>query len=415
MPAPHLATDKRSVDHNGHMRVPGCRISKATVNTYYGREIPGFEALGLDATRVYLMYRDPNELRLAASTFDAVPLLDVHVPVTADSHEFESTVGVISNTRFDYPYLIGDVTVWTQDAINLITTEEQRELSSAYLYTPEMKPGLSPEGLRYDGVMRNLRGNHVALVAEGRAGPDVMVADGKPHTMKFPNFFSKLAALFPTPPDAAGLVALDGALAAELEAMDAGLSDEERKAACDALAKELSKDAESLSDEEKTEAFRRAAADKRAKDAAGPGVAAAPNAPVGGAPKPSMDEAAVEARVATAVAAAREGYVLATDTVLKPDAERLATDAAAIVHALYAAREAVAERTGLVNIAEYKTAEAVYRYALDKLSVSHKDTPAVALAELYTASTRTAAVVTIDAAPFNTAEMFGGLKLISRG
>src|SRR6202012_2673760 len=32
---------------------------------------------------------------------------------------------------------------------------------------------------RYDGVMRDIVGNHVALVEEGRAGPDVMVGDSK--------------------------------------------------------------------------------------------------------------------------------------------------------------------------------------------------------------------------------------------
>jgi hypothetical protein len=33
------------------------------------------------------------------------------------------------------------------------------------------------EGKSYDGVMRNIKGNHVALVHEGRAGHDVKVAD----------------------------------------------------------------------------------------------------------------------------------------------------------------------------------------------------------------------------------------------
>src|SRR5262249_21805840 len=31
--------------------------------------------------------------------------------------------------------------------------------------------------IAYDGVMRNLRGNHVALVEDGRAGDDVVVGD----------------------------------------------------------------------------------------------------------------------------------------------------------------------------------------------------------------------------------------------
>ena len=39
-----------------------------------------------------------------------------------------------------------------------------------------MTPGVY-EGERYDGVMTEITGNHVALVSDGRAGPDVVVAD----------------------------------------------------------------------------------------------------------------------------------------------------------------------------------------------------------------------------------------------
>ena len=42
-----------------------------------------------------------------------------------------------------------------------------------------MTPG-TYEGEHFDGVMRNLRFNHVALVREGRAGPDVVVQDENP-------------------------------------------------------------------------------------------------------------------------------------------------------------------------------------------------------------------------------------------
>jgi hypothetical protein len=42
-----------------------------------------------------------------------------------------------------------------------------------------MTPGVSPQGEKYDGVMRDIVGNHVALVKEGRAGADVVVGDSK--------------------------------------------------------------------------------------------------------------------------------------------------------------------------------------------------------------------------------------------
>ena len=40
-----------------------------------------------------------------------------------------------------------------------------------------MTSGTTNEGVHYDGVMRSIRGNHVALVEAGRAGADVIVGD----------------------------------------------------------------------------------------------------------------------------------------------------------------------------------------------------------------------------------------------
>jgi hypothetical protein len=41
-----------------------------------------------------------------------------------------------------------------------------------------MTPG-TIDGQSYDGVMRDIVANHVAIVVEGRAGPDVVVGDSK--------------------------------------------------------------------------------------------------------------------------------------------------------------------------------------------------------------------------------------------
>ena len=58
-----------------------------------------------------------------------------------------------------------------------------KDLSAAYFFDADMTPG-EYEGERYDGVMRNLRANHVALVEEGRAGPDVVVGDSNPKELR---------------------------------------------------------------------------------------------------------------------------------------------------------------------------------------------------------------------------------------
>jgi hypothetical protein len=412
-PAPVIAMDRRSVDQDGRLRVPGCRISKANVCPYYGREIPNAAALGLDPNRVYMLYRDPEELRKAAKSFEQIPLLMVHIPVTADAPSNDVVCGTVSNIRFEYPYLVGDVIVWRQDAIDKVLTEQTKELSSAYRYDAILQAGTSPEGLRYDIKMASLLGNHLALVKTGRAGPDVVVADSLPqgfNIMRFPKFLAALLAAVARPDDATLVVAADAALNEELDAMDE-LTDEEKKTACDAMAVEKGCAADALTDDDKTEAYKRAAADKRAKDGAAAGT-----------PKPpGMDEAAVAAAVATAVDAAtikaREGYVLATDAASVTAAQLAASKAEGIAEAkaLFEARALVAPKVG--DVANVETAEGVFRFALDHLKVDHKDIPASALATFYkgVTSAAPAAAVALDARPSaDVFELFPAARHISR-
>src|ERR1039458_1120125 len=59
----------RHYEENGQLRIERTPISKATVNPYYGREIPKAEELGLTPDRVYYLLRDPGELAKAAPSF----------------------------------------------------------------------------------------------------------------------------------------------------------------------------------------------------------------------------------------------------------------------------------------------------------------------------------------------------------
>lgn len=167
----------RSYDQDGHLRVEMANISKANICPYYGREIPGCDELGLDPNKFYRLYRDPEELAKAAPSFAGKPLLLIHTPVNADNHPRQVTVGSVGDdVRFEAPYLRSPLSVWDGEAIELIETDRQKELSSSYRYRADMTPG-DVNGEAYDGVMRDIVANHVALVREGRAGPDVVVGD----------------------------------------------------------------------------------------------------------------------------------------------------------------------------------------------------------------------------------------------
>lgn len=170
-------TSMRSKDANGHLTVERTVISKAAVNPYYGREIPDSERLGLEPERIYYMLRDPVELERAANTFSKKQLLIKHIPVDSDEPQKQSTIGTIgSNITFEDGRLFADLCVWDGYAIGLIEAEKMKELSAGYGYTADMTSG-EFEGQYYDGVMRNIIGNHVALVERGRIGRDAIISD----------------------------------------------------------------------------------------------------------------------------------------------------------------------------------------------------------------------------------------------
>jgi uncharacterized protein len=278
-----MALDRslRSVDADGHMRVEESRISKANICPYLGREIPDWQRLGLNPDRTYRLFRDPKELEKGASTFDGKPLLVRHVPIDADLPRKELWVGTVGRTTWEEPYLITrPLMVLTNEAIDLIEKGDrgepdgQRELSAAYRYDAVMEPG-TWGGQSYDGRMVNIRGNHVAIVSEGRVGPDVHVADEQPP--EFRRMRTAAAAVaealkpfLGTNPNAKRIaIALDAMLGETPAESVISLDAEEMKACEDeALAekrKEQGEDAE-LDDEEREKAYERARDKKRAKD-----------------------------------------------------------------------------------------------------------------------------------------------------
>lgn len=353
MPITKLAFDRsvRSFDADGRMHVERTHISKAMVCPYLGSEIPDPEAkLRLDSSKVYMLLRDPQELEKGAPTFARIPVLIQHEPVNADEPRRDLTVGTTgSDPVFVAPYLDVSLAIWDAIGIAGVETKQQTELSSAYRYTADMTPGVY-EGVAYDGVMRNIVGNHVALVDVGRAGPDVVVADRNPFKKETPEMKTKqrlIAAKADARKALSGLIAQDADLSLldklmARVAMDADTDEEaEKKVAED---EDDDEDKEGDDDETKAEkAKRRAAKAKPAEDADDAPGNKAKDTPA----KPEVTKGAMDAAIAAAVSAAT--------VKVKSDME-----------ALHTARKEVAPLVGEVAL---DSAEAVYKFALDQAGV----------------------------------------------
>jgi uncharacterized protein len=187
-----LAMDSaRELDKFGKMYVRDNRISKACISDYYGKEIPGYRELKLDPDKLYRLFRDPVEIEKAVNSFKGIPVLLGHPNDDNTSPLADLAVGsVMDDVRFEFPYLVASIAVWDQGAQAGIETGIQKELSPSYSYTPDVTPGVF-EGEPYDIVMRDLHAYHLAIVPDGRTGPDVLVNDAKPEELKMDKQESK--------------------------------------------------------------------------------------------------------------------------------------------------------------------------------------------------------------------------------
>ena len=347
-----LALDRatvRTIDKDGRLHVEITPISKANVCPYYGREIPGAEALGLEPDRIYQLLRDPGELAKAAPTFNNLPLLNKHVRTSADDPQKDAIVGSTgTDASYDAPYLKNSLVVWDASAIAGVRTGEQRELSASYHYVADMTPGIY-EGGPYDGRMTEIVGNHVALVPVGRAGADVLVSDQLPedmNPMKQKHRAAVRAALVAT---VAPMLAQDSAIAdlrklANAAKSVAGLAQDaaakfpEAKLDAEHLAKVLK-----LAQDESEEEAEKKAEDEDEEDEKDE--------------KKAEDEEEEE----------EEDGKQAMDAALVRKEAR-----AEVRREFQAIREAEALVRPLVGeIAAMDSAEAIHRYALDKLAIDH--------------------------------------------
>jgi hypothetical protein len=335
-----LAFDRatvRSFDKDGRLHIEVTPISKANICPYYGREIPNSKSLGLQPDKVYYLLRDPKELAKAASTFNNIPLLNEHIPVTAADPQKMAVIGSTgTDAEFDGTYLKNSLVVWDADSIAGIETDEKKELSSAYRYVADMTPGVH-EGQPYDGVMRDIVGNHVALVIEGRAGSDVVVGDSLSLELKEMAKAKQLAAaLKPFLAQDADLEEVEKAVKKNLE-----LEEEEKEERDDKKDKAMDEDKdESKKEDKKAEDEESDKKDKKAEDE-------------------DDDEDDDEDKEDKA----------AMDAALIRKAEE---NVMGRIRQANEARECVRALVGDVSLVAMDSAEDIYRFALDSVGANHK-------------------------------------------
>lgn len=149
--------------------VPICRTG---VQEYLPQE------LGIEAEAAIKVYRDEEEVfkPSAVASFEGKPVTDDHPPVEVDASNYASyTRGTVQNVRRgadgDGDKLVCDLVVYDASLIAKIEAGK-REISCGY----ECKYQEEADGYYHQ---RDIIGNHVAVVTEGRAGHEVSIRDAK--------------------------------------------------------------------------------------------------------------------------------------------------------------------------------------------------------------------------------------------
>lgn len=131
-------------------------------------------------------YRPPEEVFSpeALASFEMVPVTNNHPPMHLDAATAKGfAVGATGeNVRQDGDKVRCGLMVFDAPTVADMVAGKL-ELSCGYAVEVVNTPGVSPQGEHYDAIQRKIRGNHVAVVDVGRAGPDVRArmdeADGE--------------------------------------------------------------------------------------------------------------------------------------------------------------------------------------------------------------------------------------------
>lgn len=171
---------QRQHDINGWFEVKDNPISKVGVFPYLGSTIDSSGEFGLTPDELYNVFRPEAELNNpdTINSFKLVPWIDDHefLGDTGTPAEEKGVHGVVGeDVKFDKGMLTGNIKVFSERLKNEIETGKQ-ELSLGYRCKYEKQSG-NFGGDRYDFVQTDIRGNHLALVDQGRMGSDVKVQD----------------------------------------------------------------------------------------------------------------------------------------------------------------------------------------------------------------------------------------------
>jgi len=155
--------------------VADARIARTGIQVYLGSEV------GREDMATVRVYR-PGDQVFSDETMKSAahrPVTNDHPAemVTADNWKQHAVGHTGDEIKGEGKFI--RVPMMVSDAAAIKDIEAgKRELSAGYVCALDWTPGTTPDGEAFDAIQKDIRLNHVAIVARGRAGSEVRIGDG---------------------------------------------------------------------------------------------------------------------------------------------------------------------------------------------------------------------------------------------
>lgn len=164
----------REEDQNGYVTIPRNPITRAGVFQYAGHSLPDAE----DPNKIYNVYRPLEEVAHpdAIKSMALLPIINEHEMLGEGYQRGAEDRGVHGTTGEEIIIegldVLAPIRIFSR-ALKKLIESGKKGLSLGYRCRFEKSAG-EFNGMRYDYIQRDIRGNHLALVNEGRSGTAVL-------------------------------------------------------------------------------------------------------------------------------------------------------------------------------------------------------------------------------------------------
>lgn len=166
--------------------VADAKIARTGIQLYTGKEVDPENKAGFRDKAIVRVFRPESEVFSsdALASFAHRPVTNDHPAEAVSATNWKAhSVGMTGNEiARDGDFIRVPMVVMDQAAIQDVKAGK-RELSCGYQSKIVFDAGTTPQGEAYDAIQTDIRGNHLAIVARGRAGSECRIGDqGAPET-----------------------------------------------------------------------------------------------------------------------------------------------------------------------------------------------------------------------------------------